>query len=396
MRPRTPHRPRTGPDGPALPDVPPNRGAGPGTRRARPATEAGAAPSLGPVLALLTELRERARAALAPEVWDYYEAGSGDEVTLGEAEAAWRDFRLRPRVLRDVSRVDLGTDLLGTRLASPLVVAPTAFQALATPDGECATVRGAGDAGCLTVVSTRASRPLEDVAAAASGPWWFQAYAMRDRGLTEALVARAAAAGAGAVVLTVDTPHVGRKRRVAGVRFDLPDDEFLVNVARHLVPGAVGREAAEQDPSTTPEVVARLAAAGGLPVLVKGVLRGDEALRCVEAGAAGVVVSTHGGRQLDRALPSAHALPDVVAAVGGRVPVLVDGGIRSGTDALVALGLGADAVLVGRPVLWALAAGGAAGVTALLAELADDLRHVLALAGATSPADLGPDLVVRR
>ncbi len=348
------------------------------------------------MLPLLADLRERARAALPLDAWEYYEGGAGDEVTVGEAEAGWRDFRLRPRVLRDVSRVDLATSLLGADLGSPFAVAPMAFHALAHPDGECATVRGAGDAGCLTVVSTRASRPLEDVAAAATGPWWFQAYLLRDRGLTEALVRRAAAAGAGAVVLTVDTPYVGRKRRVGGVRIGVPDDEYLVNLARHLVPGTTGRESAEQDPSMTPDVVARLAEVGGLPVVVKGVLRGDEALRCVAAGAAGVVVSTHGGRQLDRALPSAHALADVVGAVGGRVPVLVDGGIRSGTDALVALGLGATAVLLGRPVLWALAAGGAAAVTGLLEELADDLRHVLALAGATSPLDLDPGTVVRR
>ncbi|PWW21792.1 4-hydroxymandelate oxidase [Geodermatophilus normandii] len=348
---------------------------------------------------MLTELadsRERARAVLPPEIWDYYEAGSGDEVTLGEAEAAWRDFRLRPRVLHDVSRVDLATRLLGTPAASPFVVAPMAFHALAHPDGECATVRGAGDAGCLTVVSTRASRTLEEVGAAATGPWWFQAYLMRDRGLTEALVARAAAAGARAVVLTVDTPYVGRKGRVAGVRIAVPDDEYLINLAQHLVPGAVAREAAEQDPSMTPDTIGRLAAVSGLPVVVKGVLRGDEAARCVEAGATGVVVSTHGGRQLDRVVPSAHALPDVLDGVGGRVPVLVDGGIRSGTDALVALALGADAVLVGRPVLWALAAGGAAGVTATLEALAAHLRHVLALTGATSPADLDPGAVVGR
>ncbi|MGY1733177.1 alpha-hydroxy acid oxidase [Geodermatophilus sp. SYSU D01045] len=348
------------------------------------------------MLPVLTDSRERARAALPSEVWDYYEAGAGDEVTLGEAEAAWRDFRLRPRVLRDVSGVDLTTRLPGAEAASPFAVAPTAFHALAHPDGECATVRGAGDAGCLTVVSTRASRTLEDVGAAATGPWWFQAYLMRDRGLTEALVQRAAAAGARAVVLTVDTPYVGRKDRVAGVRIAVPDDVFLVNLAQHLVPGAVAREAAEQDPSATPDAIGRLAGVSGLPVLVKGVLRGDEADRCVEAGAAGVVVSTHGGRQLDRVVPSAHALPDVVEAVGGRVPVLVDGGIRSGTDALVALALGADAVLVGRPVLWGLAADGASGVTATLEALAAHLRHVLALAGATSPADLGPDVVVRR
>jgi 4-hydroxymandelate oxidase len=345
------------------------------------------------VLRALTEFRERARAVLPPEVWDYYEAGAGDEVTLGEAEAAWRDFRLRPRVLRDVSRVDLTTRLLGTEAASPFVVAPMAFHALAHPDGECATVRGAGDAGCLTVVSTRASRTLEEVGAAATGPWWFQAYLMRDRGLTEALVQRAAAAGARAVVLTVDTPYVGRKGRVAGVRLAVPDEAYLVNLAQHLVPGAVGREAAEQDPSMTPDTIGRLAEVSGLPVVVKGVLRGDEATRCIEAGAAGVVVSTHGGRQLDRVVPSAHALPDVLGGVGGRVPVLVDGGIRGGTDALVALALGADAVLVGRPVLWALAAGGAGGVREALGALAEDLRHVLAVAGAARPADLDPSMV---
>ena len=347
------------------------------------------------MLSSLAETRARARTLLPPEVWDYYEAGSGEEVTLTEAEDSWRSYRLRPRVLQDVSRVDLTTRLLGAELASPFVVAPMAFHALAHPDGECATVRGTGDAGCLTVLSTRASRTIEDVAAAATGPWWFQAYVMRDRALTEALVQRAAAAGAGAVVLTVDTPYVGRKDKVSGVRFAVPDDEYLVNLAQHLVPGAVGRESAEQDPSMTPEVIARLAEVGGLPVLVKGVLRGDEAQRCLDAGAAGVIVSNHGGRQLDRAVPSAHALPEVLDAVRGRVPVLVDGGIRSGTDALVALGLGAAAVLVGRPVLWALAAGGAGAVTGLLEELAADLRHVLALAGATSPADVGPDLVVR-
>jgi 4-hydroxymandelate oxidase len=347
------------------------------------------------VLPVLSEQLDAARRALPAAVWDYYDAGSGDEVTAGEAEAAWGWYRLRPRVLRDVSRVDVATELLGERLASPFLVAPMAFHALAADDGECATVTGAGRARCLTVVSTRASRTLEDIGAAATGPWWFQAYLMRDHGLTEALVQRAATAGARAVVLTVDTPYVGRKSRVAGgVRFAVPDDQFLVNLAQHLLPGAVGREAAEQDPAMTPDAIARLAEVGGLPVIVKGVLRGDEAVRCVDAGAAAVIVSTHGGRQLDRAVPSAVALPEVVAAVDGRVPVLADGGIRSGTDALVALALGAAAVLVGRPVLWALAAGGADAVAALLEGLAADLGHAMAMAGGAGPGDLGDDLVI--
>jgi 4-hydroxymandelate oxidase len=296
-------------------------------------------------------------------------------------------------VLRDVSTVDLATELLGTGVESPFVVAPMAFHALAHPEGECATVTGTGKAGCLSVVSTRASRTLEDIGAAATGPWWFQAYLMRDRGLTEALVQRAAAAGARAVVLTVDTPYVGRKHKVSGVRIAVPDDQFLVNLAQHLVPGSVGREAAEQDPSMTPDAIARLAEVGGLPVLVKGVLRGDEAVRCLDAGAAGVIVSNHGGRQLDRAVPSALALPEVLEAVDGRAPVLVDGGVRTGTDALVALSLGAAAVLVGRPILWALASEGADGVTAALDALNADLRHVMAVAGAAAVGELDPSMV---
>jgi 4-hydroxymandelate oxidase len=338
--------------------------------------------------------RETARRTLDPAVWDYYQAGSGEELTLGEAEAAWRSYRLRPRVLRDVSDLDLETELLGAVVASPFVVAPMAFHGLAHRAGECATVAGAGAASCLSVVSTRASRTVEDIGAAATGPWWFQAYLMRDRGLTEALVERAAAAGARAIVLTVDTPYVGRKNKVSGVRIAIPDDEFLVNLAQHLVPGAIAREAAEQDPSMTPDVIGRLADVAGLPVVVKGVLRGDEAVRCLDAGAAGVIVSNHGGRQLDRAIPSALALPDVLDAVGGRAPVMVDGGVRTGTDALIALAMGATAVLVGRPVLWALASAGAEGVTAALEAFDGDLRHVMAVAGAARTADLDRSMVV--
>jgi 4-hydroxymandelate oxidase len=298
-------------------------------------------------------------------------------------------------VLHDVSTVDVSTHLLGTTLPSPLLVAPMAFQSLAHVDGECATVAGAGRAGSLSIVSTRASRTLEEIGAAAIGPWWFQAYCMRDRGLTEALVRRAAAAGARAVVLTVDTPYVGRKNKVSGVRIAVPDDEFLVNLRQHLPPDTVPREAAEQDPSMTTDVIGRLADAGGLPVVVKGVLRGDEAVRSLDAGAAAVIVSNHGGRQPGRAVSSAHALPEVLEAVGGRAPVLVDGGIRSGTDALVALAMGAQAVLVGRPVLWALAVGGPDAVTGLMQELTDDLRHVLAMVGATSLGDLDVSMATR-
>lgn len=330
---------------------------------------------------LLIDQAERAAAVLRPEVHAYYATGAGAGVTAAEAEAAWARLRLRPRVLRDVARVDTGVELLGSRLAAPLLVAPSALHGLAHEAGETETARGAAAAGSLTVVSTRASRRLEEVPA---GPWWFQAYVMKDRGLTRGLVQRAAAAGATAVVLTGDTPYLGR--RPGAGRQALATDP-LVNL--------VGAAAAdlEQDPSTGLEAVEELAAASGLPVLVKGVLRGDDAVRCLDAGAAGVIVSNHGGRQLDRAVATARALPEVAETVAGRAPVLVDGGIRSGLDVLCALALGADAVLLGRPVLWALAADGAAGVQACLQALTDELAHVMGLAGARTLTEVGRDLL---
>ena len=237
------------------------------------------------------------------------------------------------------------------------------------------------------MLSTRASRRLEEVPC---GPWWFQAYVMRDRGLTRALVRRAADAGATAVVVTGDTPYLGT--RPGAGRTDLAADP-LVNLAGHLAVVADGGRSIEQDPSADLSCLSEMADAAGLPVLVKGVLRADDALACLDAGAAGVVVSNHGGRQLDRAVPTSRALPEVVDAVAGRAPVLVDGGIRSGADVLTALALGAQAVLLGRPVLWALAADGAGGVQACLEGLTADLAHAMGLAGARSLAEVTGDLV---
>jgi 4-hydroxymandelate oxidase len=292
-------------------------------------------------------------------------------------------------VLRDVGEVDTALTLLGTPLRTPVLVAPSALQGLAHPEGEAATAAGAAAAGSLLVLSTRSSTPIEQVP---RGPWWFQAYVMRDRDLTRALVERAAAAGATAVVLTGDTPYVGRKRR-QGVPTGV---DRLVNLAQHLADGAALDDASiEQDPSADLHCIDDLARASGLPVLVKGVLRGDDAVACLDAGAAGVVVSNHGGRQLDRAVPTAVALPEVVAAVAGRAPVLADGGLRSGLDVLCALALGADAVLLGRPVLWALAADGAHGVEQCLRAVTDDLANSMALAGARRLHEVSADLVAR-
>jgi len=328
-----------------------------------------------PVLAA----QQRTAAEVLPEqVHAYYAGGSGAQVTLGEAEAAWQALRLRPRVLRDVSVVDTSVTLLGTRLRTPVLCAPSAAHALAHPDAERATARGVADAGSLLVLSTRASVPVQELEP--PGPWWWQAYVVKDRGLTRERARRAAAAGARAVVLTGDVPYLGARHGATRLALTGQAD-----------PGDV------QDPSTGLEAIALLAeASGGLPVLVKGVLRGDDALACLDAGAAGVVVSNHGGRQLDRAAPTAQVLGEVAQAVAGRGPVLVDGGLRSGLDVLCALALGADAVLLGRPVLWALAADGAAGVRDCLDAVTDELAHCLGLAGCASLAEVGPDLVHRR
>jgi 4-hydroxymandelate oxidase len=333
------------------------------------------------------DLQRRARKLLPRNVYDYYAGGSGRERTLRANEKAWRTVWIAPRVLRDVSAVDTTTRLLGAEFATPLCVAPTGFHGLAHRDGELATAAGAAAAGALFVLSTRSTRRIEevgDVVAAAGGTWWFQVYLMRDRELTAGLVRRAVAAGAAALVLTADTPVVGRKRRDSDEV--VSDRDFLVNL------GPLGdMTAAAQAADVTFADIGWLSEASGgrLPVVVKGVLRGDDASACRAHGAAAVIVSNHGGRQLDGALPSAAALPEVAGALRSTAgcEVYADGGIRSGEDALAALGLGAQAVFLGRPPLWALACGGADGVRSLLADLTDGLCHAMALAGAASVAD---------
>ncbi len=323
--------------------------------------------SVREVLPLLLDQQRRARELLAPDVVAYFAGGAGAGRTLAEAERAWDDVRLLPRVLRDVAAVDTSLTLLGSVLRTPVLVAPTAAHGLAHPDAERATALGAARAGSLLVLSARATRSPEQVVA---GPCWHQSYVLQDRELTWRAAEAAAGAGATAIVLTGDVPWLGARTAPARARLT----------------GQVHALGDVQDPTATLSVVEELRRRTGLPVLVKGVLHPDDATECLDAGAAGVIVSNHGGRQLDRAVATAGALPGVVAAVAGRGPVLVDGGLRSGLDVLCALALGADAVLVGRPVLWALAAGGADGVQACLEALTRDLAHQLGLAGAADLA----------
>ena len=329
-----------------------------------------------------------ARAVLPQGAFDYFAGGAFDERSLAANLADWAALRLRPHVLRDVGAVDLSTTLLGAPVDHPVVVAPTAFHRLAHPDGEPASARGASAAGAHYVLSTRSTTPVEEVADALDGrPFWYQVYVLQDRELTAALVGRARDAGATALVLTADVPRLGRRLRDLVNEFVIP--AHLGTVESLDRPGAL----ADQDPSLTFDDIAWLREASGLPVVVKGVLRGDDAARCVDAGAAGIVVSNHGGRQLDTALSGAAALPEVVAAVGDRCEVYVDGGIRRGTDVVKALALGARAVLVGRPVLWGLATGGADGVATVLRDLVDELELAMALCGCPTLGDVTADLV---
>ncbi|MFZ0130648.1 MAG: alpha-hydroxy acid oxidase [Candidatus Dormiibacterota bacterium] len=344
---------------------------------------------------LLVEHELAARAKLPPAAFDYIAAGAGDELSLEESRAAWRRYRLRPRIFRGGAPTDLTTEVLGTSLGVPVVVAPTAYHQVAHPEGEVETARGVSAADGLMVVTTRATRTLEEIAAALGGAWWYQVYVVRERRVTEELVRRAAGLGARALMLTVDTPYIGFKRR--GHFAPLTMEQHLVNFGAHLRPGTAFDDVTaslDQDPTIGLETIAWLRDLAGLPVFVKGVLRADDAAACLDAGAAGVVVSNHGGRQLDRAVASAVALPEIVAAVEGRAPVLVDGGIVSGTDVFVALSLGATAAMIGRPILWGLAAGGAAGVQRVLDAYRDELAHAMGLAGVAVVGEFSRDLVV--
>ena len=297
---------------------------------------------------------------------------------------------MRPRVLRDVTDVRLTTSALGCDLRHPIGIAPTAFHKIAHPDGEVATARGAAESGSLYVMSTRSTSTPEAVGEAmGDSPWWFQVYVLKDRDFTASLVKRAVAARTRALVLTGDTPVVGRRVRDLVNRFVIPSDLGTIESLER--PAAGG---GDQHTGVTFDDIGTLAE-HGLPVVVKGVLRADDAVACVDAGASAVWVSNHGGRQLDGAISTAVALPEVVDAVGDRADVYVDGGIRRGTDVLKALALGADLCFLGRPILWGLADAGAAGVTGVLDGFATELELGLALAGATSLAEVTPDLLWR-
>jgi isopentenyl diphosphate isomerase/L-lactate dehydrogenase-like FMN-dependent dehydrogenase len=336
---------------------------------------------------------------LEPGVHGYFAGGAGDERTLRRNAEAFGGWELQPRVLVDVSDVTTRATVLGTEAGSPILVAPVAFQLLAHPDGEAGMARAAAGADAILCLSSLTStRPADVASAAPEGKRWMQVYLFRDRGVTRALIEEAGEAGYEALLLTVDAPYAGRRERDLRNEFQVPAE-----IGVPAIEAAVGHRSlttaevfALVDPSITWTDLETLCGESELPILVKGLITGEDAALAVEHGAAGVVASNHGGRQLDNAPATIDALPEVVEAVGGRIPVLMDGGIRRGTDVAVALALGAEAVLVGRPALWGLAVDGEAGATRALEILNEELRLALALLGCPDPAALSANHVQRR
>ncbi|MFP5252966.1 MAG: alpha-hydroxy acid oxidase [Actinomycetes bacterium] len=337
------------------------------------------------------DLEERAARVLPEPVHRYFRQGARDGFSAAEATQAWQRYRFLPQVLRDVTQVDLTTSLLGSRLRTPLGIAPTTLQRAAHPDGEVATARAAARAGAPLVLSSNAGSTFEEIGATGV-TWWLQLYVTADRPSCVPVLERAVAAGARALVLTADTPVVGTKHDEGPRIWDLVDPGWLrVN----FPPGYGDRAGDTKAMDLGPQDVHWLAESTGLPVVVKGVLRPEDARRCVDAGASAIWVSNHGGRQLDQTAATADCLVDVVAEVGAEAEVYVDGGIRNSRHALAALGLGARAVFLGRPVLYALAVDGEAGVWRLLSELGEDLEADLRVAGCAGVHAVPRDLVRR-
>lgn len=342
-------------------------------------------------LLTLDDAERLAEEAISPEAWSYIVGGAGDERTLRWNREAFSRYRLRPRVLVDVTSVTTETTVLGTGVSMPVLVAPMAFHQIAHEEGELATAKGAAAAGTLMCVSTVATATPRDIAEAAPGaPRWLQIYVFQDRGVSDGVIEQALEAGFTALVLTADLPVYGIRHREARTGFEAPEDDVpAIVTARER-----GGEKEEHHSLGLLEsglewnYVAELVERWKVPVLVKGLVTAEDAVLACEHGASGVVVSNHGGRQLDGAIASLEALPEVVAAVGDRVEVYLDGGVRRGSDVAMALALGARAVLVGRPAMYGLALGGAKGVEQVLEILREETENALALLGCRSPAEV--------
>ncbi len=343
---------------------------------------------------------EQAAAGILPgPTYEYYAGGVADNITVRDNRSAFDRLRLRPRVFRDVSQLSLATTVMGVPQTMPVLIAPAAMHKLAHPDGELATARAAKTHGITQVLSTLSTVAVEEVAAAGHS-LWFQLYLFRDRGLSRTIIERAAAAGCQALVITVDVPVPGLRENLVRAGFNTPPELPFPNL---MAPGerrstwelfqTVTRNF---DPGLTWGDIDWVRGITDLPIWVKGILRADDARRAADAGVAGIMVSNHGGRQLDTAVAAIDALPEIAEAVGDRVELLVDGGVRRGSDVLKALALGARGVMLGRPPLWGLAVDGEAGAAHVLQLLRDELANVMAQCGCAAIADIGPDLIAGR
>jgi 4-hydroxymandelate oxidase len=350
----------------------------------------------------LLEFEERARQSLSQMVFDYFASGAGAEATLRANRSDFDRIRLRPRALVGVGQRDLSTTVFGQHVPSPIAVAPMAFQKLAHQEGEIAAVRAAGNAGMVFVASTMSTVTMEEIAAAATGPIWFQLYVFKDRGLTKSLLERAEAAGFTALQVTGDVPVMGLREADMRNAFHLPPELRIANLEQTgldtLPPGDAEMGLARYtrccfDADLSWKDIEWLCSLTRLPVMVKGILRGEDAVKALEHGAKGVVVSNHGGRQLDTAVSTIDALPEIVEAIAGRGEIALDGGARRGTDVLKALAIGAKLVQVGRPVVWGLAYAGEAGAHRVLSLLRDEFDNAMALCGCRDVAAITRDLV---
>ena len=335
----------------------------------------------------LAEIEERAKELLPHMAYEYVASGAADEITLRWNREAFDSIRLRPRILRDVATIDTGIELFGQKLAFPILLAPTAYHRALHPEGETATARGAADAGALWIMSTASTTPLEEIQRAAAAPRWFQLYLQPDRGATLDLIRLCESTGCQAICVTVDTPVQGARNRQTRANFCLPDGvtaPYMTELAAGERPVADNRRGL----AVTLKDVEWIRSSTRLPLLLKGVMTADDADLALGAGADGIIVSNHGGRTLDTLPATIDALPEVAARVQARVPLLLDGGIRRGTDVLKALALGADAVLIGRPYCFGLALAGAAGVRHVVDMLRGELEMAMQLTGRTSIADI--------
>ncbi len=378
----------------------------PDAKKPRPGVPASAAEpqtaaNLTPQLSCLSDFEAAAKGRVPHMAWEFFNGAAADEITMRWNLEAYQRIKLKPHVLVDVSKLDTRVHLLGQELAFPIILAPTAYHKLAHPEGELATARGAGAAHATMVVSTVATTSIEDIAKVATQPLWFQLYVQRDRGFTRELVQRAEAAGVRALCLTVDTPITGARNRELRAQFELPPELDRPNLrglkvggvavatdpSAHLATGESIYTSAT-DPSMTWKDLDWLLSFAKVPLLTKGILNPEDADRAVKAGVAGIMVSNHGARNLDTLPATIEALPLVAERVAGRVPVIVDGGVRRGTDVLKALANGANAAMIGRPYLYGLSVAGDAGVARVVDILRREFEMAMALTGRPTIASI--------